>query len=74
MKPLLNQNYQTRKVIGLLKETKRKSKNGRKRQKSTWQERTMEDLVDCVCPNKYPKKGLIFTNNKASKNQKLIKK
>ena len=74
MKLLLNQNYQTKKVIGLLKETKRQGKNERKRQKSTWQERAMKDLVDCVCPNKYPKKELIFTYNKASKNQKLIKK
>ena len=53
-------------------EEKGKNKNDRKRRKSTWKEYTNDNLVDCICFNEYTKK-LIFTKDKASKNENLKK-
>ena len=65
MKLLLNQNHQTRKLIYLPKECKRKRKKSRKGRKSTWKDSKMDDLVDSFCSSEYAKKKLVFTNNKA---------
>ena len=46
---------------------KKKSKKSRKGRKFAWKDSTTEDLVDCICFNKYAKKIIIFINT-ASKN------
>ena len=57
---------------------KEKTKMAEKPRRRVWKKSTIDDLIDCICSNKYAKKKLIFTDGKASKNaeiyQKLISK
>ena len=57
-----------------IKVKKRKSKRGRKWQKSTWKDSTVDGQIDCICSNEYAKMKIVFTNNKASKNKEVYHK
>ena len=51
--------------------TKKNRKKKRKGQRSVWEERHVNDLVDVICSSEYYKKKLIFTNTKNSKNAEI---